>query len=89
MDENRKYFHALFDQQLHEENIKGGVKRLSFKATQAALLIFIYQDEPLFQSPYKLLQTLIDIDEGFTSWRYRHALVFLITFYPNFLIDGS
>jgi tryptophan 2,3-dioxygenase len=49
--------------------------RLSFPATQAALFVFLYRDYPALQAPYRLLNTLIEIDESWTQWRYRHALM--------------
>ena len=48
---------------------------LTPQATQAALLINLYQEEPLFQLPNRLLTLLLDIDELLVSWRYRHALM--------------
>ena len=50
-------------------------KRLSHKATQAALLIFLYRDEPILHSPFNLLSRLMDVDELFTTWRQRHAIM--------------
>jgi tryptophan 2,3-dioxygenase len=55
--------------------IKKGKKRLSHKATKAALLIFLYRDEPILHSPFNLLSRLMDIDELFTTWRQRHAIM--------------
>jgi len=75
LEENRSSFRALFDEEAHNQKIKEGTKRLSFRATQAALLIHIYQDEPIFSLPFRLLQYLTDIDENFTSWRYKHSLM--------------
>ena len=58
-----------------ESLIKKGEKRLSHKSTKAALLIFLYRDEPILHSPFNLLSRLMDIDELFTSWRQRHAMM--------------
>ena len=44
------------------------------RAFLAALLINLYRDEPIFQLPFRFLTALVDIDEGFTAWRQRHAL---------------
>ena len=52
-----------------------GKRRLSHRAFLAALLINLYRDEPIFQLPFRFLTTLVDIDEGFTTWRHRHALL--------------
>ena len=64
-----------------------GRRRLSHKATLAALLIFLYRDEPLLQAPYRFLSLAQDIDEvryrvslcvphlflqGVSLWRFRH-----------------
>jgi tryptophan 2,3-dioxygenase len=35
----------------------------------------LYRDEPLLNLPQKIITSLIDIDENFTTWRYRHALM--------------
>jgi tryptophan 2,3-dioxygenase len=39
------------------------------------LLIVLYRDEPILHLPFQLLTALMDIDEQFTAWRYRHALM--------------
>jgi hypothetical protein len=43
--------------------------------TPQALLITLYRDEPLLMLPYRFLAALVDLDEQFTIWRYRHALM--------------
>ena len=68
-------FEALFDEAKHNQLIVSGHRRLSHRATQAALLIFLYRDQPILHLPYRLLTALIDIDELFTTWRYRHVLM--------------
>lgn len=68
-------FYALFDEDLYKNLQKQGVWRLSFKAIHAALFINIYRDQPALQLPFAMLNTLLDIDENFTAWRYRHALM--------------
>ncbi|MDZ7360784.1 MAG: tryptophan 2,3-dioxygenase [candidate division KSB1 bacterium] len=68
-------FAALFDEEKHRQLIQKGQRRLSYKATHAALLITLYRDEPILHLPFRLLTVLIDIDELLTTWRYRHALM--------------
>lgn len=68
-------FEAMIDPNKHNELIEKKKKRLSHKATQAALLIFLYRDEPILHSPFNLLSKLMDMDELFTTWRQRHALM--------------
>lgn len=69
----RRSFEALFDPEKHRALVDKGARRLSHKATQAALLINLYRDEPMLHLPFQLLTTLIDVDELLTAWRYRHA----------------
>jgi tryptophan 2,3-dioxygenase len=73
IETNLKNMRALFHEQdfkiLHED----GFFRMSQKAILAALFIQIYRDEPIFQMPFRLLQSLLDIDEAMTQWRSRHV----------------
>ncbi len=68
-------FGVVLDKTLHNKMVEDGNWRLSLKATQAALLIQLYRDQPILLNPYRLLTKLADIDELFTTWRYRHALM--------------
>jgi tryptophan 2,3-dioxygenase len=72
---NEENFLALLDEPKHNELVERRKRRLSHKATQAALLIELYRDEPILHLPFRLLTVLMDIDENFTTWRYRHALM--------------
>ncbi len=71
------YFQSVFDPQVHESLRREGKLRLSYRATVAALLINLYRDEPILHLPFQLLQSLADIDEHLTTWRYRHAQMVL------------
>jgi tryptophan 2,3-dioxygenase len=75
LDMTWENFDALFDEAKHNEMIQSGHRRISYRATQAALLICLYRDQPILHLPFKLLMTLVDIDELFTAWRHRHALM--------------
>lgn len=66
---------SLFDTRRWEVQVRRGKRRLSHTAFLAALLVNLYRDEPIFQLPYRFLTTLVEIDEGFTAWRHRHALL--------------
>ena len=68
-------FESMIDPEKHNILIEKKKKRLSHKATKAALLIFLYRDEPILHSPFNLLSRLMDVDELFTTWRQRHALM--------------
>jgi len=72
---NEAGFEALFDDARYHELQAQGAWRLSHRALHAALLIHLYRDKPVFQLPFRVLVALQDIDELFTTWRYRHALM--------------
>jgi tryptophan 2,3-dioxygenase len=72
---SRENFEALFDEKKHNTLLKEGRRRISYKATHAALLIMLYRDQPILHLPFQLLNYLIDIDKLLTSWRQRHALM--------------
>jgi tryptophan 2,3-dioxygenase len=74
-DRSMAHFEALFDPAKYEEHDPGYRPRLSHKAFEAALLINLYRDEPILQLPFRILTGLMDLDEGLTNWRYRHALM--------------
>ena len=71
------YYQTVFDENVHNSLRKEGRLRLSYKATIAALLINLYRDEPILHQPFRLITCLINIDENFTTWRYRHAQMVL------------
>jgi tryptophan 2,3-dioxygenase len=75
LEANEESFAALFDEAKHRDLVARGRRRLSYQATQAALLIHLYRDEPILHQPFRLLTVLVDMDELFTTWRYRHALM--------------
>jgi tryptophan 2,3-dioxygenase len=66
-------YKAVFDPEGHALEVAAGRLRLSHRAFQAALFICLYRDEPALQEPFRMLELLMDIEEGFTMWRYRHA----------------
>jgi tryptophan 2,3-dioxygenase len=68
-------FRAVLDAAAHERLRTGGQRRLSHRATQAALLIHLYRDQPILHMPFRFLTALVDIDELLSTWRYRHALM--------------
>ena len=68
-------FEALFDDAKFEASRAAGQWRFSHRAVRAALLIQLYRDQPILHMPHLLLTALQDIDENFTQWRYRHALM--------------
>jgi tryptophan 2,3-dioxygenase len=68
-------FDALFSEEKHNELVRSGIRRLSYTAFKAALLIMLYRDQPILHLPFRFLTALIDIDELFATWRYRHSIM--------------
>ena len=68
-----KNFIAIFDNEKHNVLVKNGKRRLSYKAMQASLLIFLYRDEPVLHLPFQLLTNLIDMEKYLTSWKHLHS----------------
>ena len=44
-------------------------------ALRSALFITIYRNLPIFHLPFELLNTLSEIDELLSNWRYRHFMM--------------
>lgn len=74
-ENTKEKFEALLDESKHNELMKQGLRRLSYKSTLAALFINLYRDEPILHLPFRFLTYLVDVDELFTTWRYKHALM--------------
>lgn len=69
------HFNVLFDETLYAEQLKKGEKKMNQRSLHAALLIYIYRDQPAFHLPYMLLSSLVEIDDLLSSWRYAHILM--------------
>jgi tryptophan 2,3-dioxygenase len=65
---NRQHFDNLFF-----EKEKLPERRLSARASRAALFIMLYRGYPMLQLPFQLLNNLLEIDEQLSTWRYRHV----------------
>ena len=73
----REQFEAITRADDYNKLVDQGAFRMTHDAFTAALLINLYRDEPILHLPYRLLKVLVDIDENFSTWRYRHALMVL------------
>ena len=62
---------AEFDRVFFEEG-RGTVPPA---AMRAALFITLYRNLPIFHLPFELLNTLSEIDELLSNWRYRHFMM--------------
>jgi tryptophan 2,3-dioxygenase len=71
----KETFESLFNEEAHQALVAAGGRKLSRKATLNALFILLYRDEPMLALPFQMMSLMMDIDENFTTWRYRHALL--------------
>ncbi|MCF8058283.1 MAG: tryptophan 2,3-dioxygenase [Bacteriovoracaceae bacterium] len=75
LEATKRTFKSLFNQEDHDQLKEQGKRVLSQRATLNALFILLYREEPILHLPYRFITCLMDIDENFTTWRYRHALM--------------
>ena len=68
---NLAYFDSLF-LGIQGELPEMEQRTLSPLASRAALFIMLYRGYPVIQLPFQLLNSLLEIDEQLSSWRYRH-----------------
>jgi tryptophan 2,3-dioxygenase len=71
LSENERGRLAEFDKVFFNEG-RGDVSPM---AMRAALFITIYRNLPIFHLPFELLNTLSEIDELLSNWRYRHFMM--------------
>ncbi len=71
----RENYDNLFNEDKHKEVVEKGLTRLSREAKLSAIFIRLFCNEPILQIPNRILDLLIDIDEMFTTWRYRHSIM--------------
>ena len=69
---NLQYFDEIFLSDSDEKVNTNNQKSLSTEANRAALFIMLYRGYPMLQLPFQLLNSLLEIDEQLSSWRYRH-----------------
>jgi tryptophan 2,3-dioxygenase len=75
IDASEKTFLSTYSEADYKKLQDEGHFHLSFKAFHGALLIHLYRDQAIFHLPFKILSSLMDLDELLTQWRYRHALM--------------
>lgn len=66
-------FDCVLDSARFDELHQNGQFRFSQKALLASIFINLYRDEPILHLPFRLLTALVQLDENFTMWRYRHV----------------
>jgi len=75
LENTAENFKRIVDENVHKQYLEQGRCRFSHKATLAALMIYLYRDEPAFQIPFRFLTLLSDIDEYLHLWRFRHMIM--------------
>ena len=73
LENTRNRFEVVLDEAKFNEAREAGEFRFSHQGFLAALFINLFRDEPMLYSGFRYLTLLADIDEGFTTWRQRHA----------------
>jgi tryptophan 2,3-dioxygenase len=72
LEATRREFATVFLPDEYAKARQAGLRRLTHEAFLAALMISLYRDEPILQTPFRLLTVLVEIDEALSLWRYRH-----------------
>ena len=75
LEMTKETFATLLDAHKFAEWKAKGKVRLSQKAMLSAVFIFLYRDYPALQMPFKILNSLTEVDEKFTTWRFRHSIM--------------
>lgn len=75
LEKTKVSFDCLLDANRFDELKAQGRFSLSQRALLAAVFINLYRDEPILHLPFRLLTALVELDEGFTTWRYRHVMM--------------
>lgn len=75
LESTKETFKTLLDSKKFHEWQSQGKVRLSQRAMLSAVFIYLYRDYPALQMPFKILNSLVEVDEKFTTWRYRHAIM--------------
>lgn len=70
LTENEKANDSSFSEMFFTEDSNKG---LSAKACRAALFIMLYRGYPMLHLPYRLLDSLLGVDELLSTWRFRHV----------------
>jgi tryptophan 2,3-dioxygenase len=73
LGEGEKQMLAHFDNMLMDDGFLEPHRTLSTKARRAALFINLYRDYPMLQLPYRLIDSLLELDELMAIWRFRHV----------------
>ncbi|HYF02948.1 MAG TPA: tryptophan 2,3-dioxygenase family protein [Patescibacteria group bacterium] len=68
-------FKALFDEAQYKKAQEAGECRISQRASLAAIFLSLYQEYPLLNIPFRLLDAIIELDKNLSFWRYKHGMM--------------
>lgn len=68
-------FDALFDASRYEALQTQGTRRMSQRATLAAIFIWTYRHQPLLHTPAAVLDAVVEFDSLVSLWRFRHVMM--------------
>jgi len=66
-------FDAMFDVSRYEGLQTQGLRRMSQRATLAAVFIWTYRQQPLLHTPASVLDAIVELDSLMSLWRFRHV----------------
>jgi tryptophan 2,3-dioxygenase len=70
---NLAHFDKVFGYEAgHDTRATEQTRAISPSASRSALFIMLYRGYPMLQTPFQLLNNLLEIDEQLSTWRYRH-----------------
>ena len=75
---NIYYFDLVFFEKrdaLSDEQVAANTTTFSPAAMRAALFIMLYRDFPVFQTSYKILDSLVEVDHQMAGWRHKHLVM--------------
>lgn len=75
LDSSKDHLQSLFDETQFQKLKSEGHFRMSWRSLQAALFVLLYRDQSALHLPFRILSTLLDLDEKLTEWRHRHSLM--------------
>jgi len=77
LQQTENYILSALDESKHKTMQENAEIRLSHKAVMGALLINLYRDMPILRQAFAFLTALVEIDEQFTHFRFRHSQMVL------------
>jgi len=71
----KEEFDVIFNENKYQNLLKNNKVRLSYKALQNALMIILYPNISIFQSPHQVIMSVIDLNKSLLNWRHQHVLL--------------